>query len=173
MEYWLIPYRHDAWATRGMIEMCRTLDEEAMHRRFDIGCGSLHDTFLHMIGCMARWSERISQRPLGPSLEADKRRRSVDELLMLLESAARDLEATARDVHEGNRYSEPIEWPRKDKPPYRFSKGAALVHVTTHGMHHRAQARWMMRQLGIDLGERDFDPIEMELVQTGQFENIV
>lgn len=170
MQYWLIPFRHDEWATRGMLERCRTLSNEQLHRKFDIGCGSLHATFLHIIGAMARWSDRISVRPLRESPEKDPRPLSIDDLLRMLDSAARDLQATARSVHEENQYDQMIEWPREGKPPYRFTKASALVHVTTHGMHHRAQARWMMRQLGIQLGERDFDPIEMELTEKGQLD---
>ncbi len=170
MEPWLIPFRHDAWATREMLKHCRKLSDEQFHRKFDIGCASLHDSFVHVIGCMARWSDRIAQRPLGPSFEDGSKRYSMDDLLKLLASAARDLEATARHVHEENLHADQIEWPREGKPPYRFSKASALVHVTTHGMHHRAQIRWMMRQLGVDFGNQDFDPIEMELTETGQFE---
>jgi uncharacterized damage-inducible protein DinB len=33
--------------------------------------------------------------------------------------------------------------------PYRFTVGAMLVHVTTHGMHHRAQCLNMLRRLGV------------------------
>ena len=170
MESWLIPFRHDAWATHEMLKLCHRLSAEQFHRKFDIGCGTVHNTFVHMIECMARWSDRIAQRPLRRSSEDELRRHSIDDLLKMLDAAARDLESTARNVHEQNLYDQIIEWPRKDKPPYRFSKASALVHVTTHGMHHRAQIRWMMRQLGIDFGNQDFDPIEMELVQTGQFE---
>jgi uncharacterized damage-inducible protein DinB len=30
-------------------------------------------------------------------------------------------------------------------------RGAVLTHVTTHGMHHRAQCVNMLRQLGADI----------------------
>ena len=31
---------------------------------------------------------------------------------------------------------------------FAFARGAILTHVTTHGMHHRAQSLNMLRQLG-------------------------
>ncbi len=37
---------------------------------------------------------------------------------------------------------------------YRFMLGAMLVHVTTHGMHHRAQCLNMLRRLALP-GTRD------------------
>lgn len=165
---WLIPLRHNEWATRDMLQRCRPLAPEQFHQRFDIGPGSLHDTFLHVIGCMARWSDRIAQRPLRASIQEDGRRLTVDELLGLLDEAARDLEAVARGVHGEDRHDEMMDWPATaTTPAYRFHKTTALVHVTTHGMHHRAQIRWMMRQLGLDVTP-DWDTVEWELAQTGQ-----
>ena len=32
---------------------------------------------------------------------------------------------------------------------FRFRRATALAYVTTHGMHHRAQALNMLRQLGV------------------------
>ncbi len=165
-EPWLIPLRHDAWATRSMLERCRALGEDQFHRRFDIGPGSLHDTFRHIIGAMLRWADRIAQRPVKESIERGGML-SVDEMLRTLDLAARDLEAVARDVYENERFADLMEWPNEGKPPYRFHKTTALVHVTTHGMHHRAQVRWMMRQLGLDVTP-DRDTVEWELAEAGQ-----
>src|SRR5687768_3519048 len=89
-EPWLIPLRHDAWATRSMLERCRALGEDQFHRRFDIGPGSLHDTFRHIIGAMLRWADRIAQRPVKESIERGGML-SVDEMLRTLDLAARDL----------------------------------------------------------------------------------
>jgi uncharacterized damage-inducible protein DinB len=32
---------------------------------------------------------------------------------------------------------------------YRFTIAAAIVHVTNHGMHHRAQCLHMLKRLGV------------------------
>ena len=165
-EPWLIPLRHDAWATRSMLERCRALGEDQFHRRFDIGPGSLHDTFRHIIGAMLRWADRIAQRPVKESIEKGPAL-TVPEMLRTLDLAARDLEAVARDVYENERFADMMEWPNEGRPPHRFHKTTALVHVTTHGMHHRGQIRWMMRQLGLDVTP-DWDTVEWELVQAGQ-----
>jgi uncharacterized damage-inducible protein DinB len=167
LEPWLIPLRHNEWATREMLVRCRGLTDRQFHQRFDIGPGSLHDTFRHIIGAMARWSDRIRQVPVRESPERDPRPRSIDELLAMLATAAGELEQAAREVFEQDRTSDLMEWPRENAPPYRFHKTTALVHVATRGMHHRAQVRWMMRQLGIELSE-DFDTIEWELAQAAQ-----
>jgi hypothetical protein len=83
------------------------------------------------------------------------------ELMTLLDGAAADLAAsagracacglvTARDVTLGG-------------TTYRFTLGAMLIHVTTHGMHHRAQCLNMLRQLAVP-GISDRLP-EIDLLQ--------
>ena len=44
-----------------------------------------------------------------------------------------------------------LEWPGDDgkKRRYRFTHGAVIVHVCTHGMHHRAQCLNMLKQLKV------------------------
>ena len=163
---WLIPFQHNHWATRDMLERCRTLTDEQFHQRFDLGPGSLHDTFRHIIGAMMRWTDRIGQRPLRDPPEKAKAM-TADELIRLLDVTARELEVVARDVHDNKRFADIITWPSDEDPKYRFHKTTALVHVTTHGMHHRAQVRWMMRQLAMDISP-DWDTVEWEVVETGQ-----
>lgn len=49
---------------------------------------------------------------------------------------------------------------------YRFSLAAMLVHVTTHGTHHRGQCLNMLRRLGIPgVSDRlpDIDVLDREL----------
>ena len=139
---------HNAWATRRLVEACATLPAEQFHRRFDIGLGSLHDTLLHIVGAMQRWSDRISGAQLRPSPEAEKRPRSAGEVLELLDAAERDLATAARAASTGPGLDSRITVTFPGEAPMVFTRAAALVHVTTHGMHHRAQALNMLRQLG-------------------------
>jgi uncharacterized damage-inducible protein DinB len=44
--------------------------------------------------------------------------------------------------------------------PYRLTLGAMLVHVTTHGMHHRAQCLNMLRRIGGDDRPLELDALE-------------
>ena len=49
----------------------------------------------------------------------------------------------------------PVE-PSEDTPPRRKSFVGTLLHVATHGMHHRAQLLYMLRCAGVpDLPEGD------------------
>jgi uncharacterized damage-inducible protein DinB len=155
---------HNAWATRVVLERCRSLTPEQFGRRFEMGLGSLHDTLLHTIGAMIRWSDRIAGRTVRPSIEADTSTRTPDQLLAELDRAAMEIGAVARSMREAKRLDEIMESKFGDSPPIHFTRGTAIVHVMTHGAHHRAQALNMLRQLGIapkDLP--DIDAIEWEL----------
>jgi caffeoyl-CoA O-methyltransferase len=157
--------RHDAWATREVLRACSGLSDEQWHRRFEIGPGSLHDALTHVVGAMLRWADRIDgpTRALRPSIE-DGSRRTPAELMALLEQAATDLSASAERARARGLETE-LEVTLGGQA-YRFTLGAALVHVTTHGMHHRAQCLNMLRHLGAPgISDRlpEIDPLDWQL----------
>jgi uncharacterized damage-inducible protein DinB len=158
---------HDTWATRELLTRCEPLSHDHFHKRFDFGIGSIHDTFLHIIAAMVRWSERIDGRPLTPwrGPEDNTTKYSVRELLTMLDEAggllaqvANNASKTGLDatIHLGTGYSDAM-------PNAVTSKAAALVHVTTHGTHHRSQLFHMLRLVGVKLESGDFDPVEWDL----------
>ncbi|MEM7453038.1 MAG: DinB family protein [Planctomycetota bacterium] len=133
------------WATENVIESCQTLSEEQFHQRFEMGPGNLHDTILHIIGAMRGWCDLLSQRDEPrPRLEADTKR-SPDELLELLAEVSDEFESLA--------LAHPVEEDvdgKRGKRTYTFNRGTVITHVTTHGMHHRAQCLNMLRHLGAE-----------------------
>ena len=157
--------RHDAWATREVLRACSGLTDEQWHRRFEIGPGSLHDALTHVVGAMLRWADRIDGPPteLRPSIEGIARRTPA-ELLALLEAAESGLAASA-DRARARGLGTEFDVTLAGKT-HRFTLGAALVHVTTHGMHHRAQCLNMLRHLGVPgISDRlpEIDPLDWQL----------
>jgi uncharacterized damage-inducible protein DinB len=174
--------KHDRWATRRVLEACVPLPPEQFSRRFDIGPGSLHDTITHVIAAMRRWHDRLAEvrlrpsidRPLAGGLPGDVgyTLRTPADLLELHEAAAEEFAACAAAcIAPGGRCLASVIHVEFDGKPYTFTRGAVLVHVATHGMHHRAQCLNMLRQLGvypvIDLPEIAVVDWQAE-VQTGQ-----
>lgn len=159
---------HNAWATRVLLERSRELSEEQWHRRFEIGPGSLHDTLRHIVGTMIRWADRIGGRTVRESIERESRPRSADELLALLDRADAELRAMAAELTAQDRWGEIMEFAVPEGPPLRFMRATGMVHVLTHGMHHRAQALNIRRQLGLPPLGLDLDTVEWECVRTGQ-----
>ncbi len=149
----------DAWGTREVLRACAGLTRDQFHRAFPIGLGSLHDTLTHVVGTMRRWTDRLAERPLRPSLlriaafphiESEAKERTPGELGALLDEAERDLLATADRYRGALGTTVSLEWPGEEGAVrvYTFTRGAVFVHVTTHGYHHRAQCLNMLRQLG-------------------------
>jgi uncharacterized damage-inducible protein DinB len=153
--------RSDAWGTRELLKICANLTDEQYHRKFEVGLSSLHDTLCHMVSTMRRWTDRLAQRtprpillaiPEYPHLGGDTRPRPPAELLSLLDAAESDLADVADAIAREHRLATIVEvsWPGSDgvTKTHRFTRGAVITHVTTHGYHHRAQCLNMLRQLG-------------------------
>jgi uncharacterized damage-inducible protein DinB len=160
---------HDRWGTRRILEVCETLTREQFHQRFEIGPGSLHATLIHIIGAMRRWADRIAARelrpvidtpPRHPDMPSQYRERTPREMIDLLDDAAADLVRIAADLRRSDGFGlASVMVVPFGQTEYTFTRGAALVHVTTHGMHHRAQCLNMLRQLGIEPSPDDLPEI--------------
>lgn len=163
---------HNAWATRVLLLNAGRLERHELDRRFDIGPGSIHDTLRHIIGAMRRWADRIRGRDVRPSIEDGDRRYELRELRELLDEADADLRAVATAIEARRGWSEVFEFVTSDGGrTYRFTRAAALTHVVTHGIHHRAQLLNIRRQLGLPPLGLDLDVVEWECVQSGQIDH--
>ncbi len=136
---------HNLWATRNIIEACAGLSEEQFHKPFEMGPGSLHATTTHILGALRGWTDMLAGREARPRLEADNLRRTPADLLTLLEEIAADFAAIAK----AHPLDQPVNAIRGGKS-YTFLRGQVLTHVTTHGMHHRAQCLNMLRHLAVN-----------------------
>ena len=136
---------HDRWATAQLLDACGKLTAAEFHRRFEIGPGSLHDTLTHVVGAMRAWTETLAGIEPRPRLEADGQRRTTEQLRLLLEDAWREFASEARRRPVDERVTRRT----RDGRTLQMTRGAVLVQVTTHGMHHRAQCLNMLRHLGV------------------------
>ncbi len=130
----------------------------------------MHATLLHIVGTMQRWADRIRGGEVRPSPEAEPRVRTPDELERELEIAHADLTTAARSVVDAGRLDELMEMTFQGRR-YEFTRGTAITHVLTHGMHHRAQVFNMLRQLG-RLPAIDGDAIEWEIASNRRLEAV-
>jgi len=135
----------DRWATARMLDACGKLTDEQFHHRFDMGPGSLHDTVTHIVGAMRAWTQTLTGQPPQPRIDTDGRRRTVAELRALLDETAPAFAAEARRLP----FDAMVTRVTRDGQTIQLARGAVLMQVTTHGMHHRAQCLNMLRQLGV------------------------
>ncbi|MCC6361079.1 MAG: DinB family protein [Phycisphaerales bacterium] len=158
--------RYNSWTTGVLIDEAAKLAPEEYHQQFDIGLGSVHDTLRHIVGAMLRWADRISGRPLRDSIESGEPLPPARLRELLAQADAELREAAA--VADSRGWDSEIEFPREGGPPYHFTRLAAMLHVLTHGTHHRAQVLNMRRQLGLPALPLDLDVVEWECMATGQ-----
>lgn len=135
---------HNRWATRNVLDACAALPAAQFHQAFDMGPGSLHNTVTHMLGAMRGWGDMLAGREQRQRLE-EGGKRTPRQLMELLDEIADDLEASA-NAHPAD---EQVSGSRGGRT-FTFTRGGVLTHVTTHGMHHRAQCLNMLRRLGVE-----------------------
>ena len=134
---------HDRWATGQIIDACRELSSDQFHQAFEMGLGSLHDTLTHNLGAIRGWGDLLGGREQRDRLETQGPF-SCDQLASLLDALTHDFATYAPP----NKDAAEIVSGERNGTAYSFTRGAVLTHVTTHGMHHRAQCCNMLRQLG-------------------------
>jgi uncharacterized damage-inducible protein DinB len=144
---------YNRWATALLLDLCRRIPDEKFHQAFDMGCGTLHDTFGHTIGAMLRWVDRIYERDIRPSIEkpqqpgGEKPRRTPEQFLEILDRADRELrEVVAWSRDKGLDTTVNLTFGEKS---FTFTRGVAIMHILNHGTHHRAQAMNMLRRVNV------------------------
>lgn len=107
-----------------------------------MGVGSLHKTIAHLLGAMRGWTDMLAEREVRERLETQQL--TFDQIAAMAGEIADEFEAVVR-AHP----LDGIATGSRGGRTFSFARGAVLTHVTTHGMHHRAQALNMLRQLGV------------------------
>jgi uncharacterized damage-inducible protein DinB len=135
---------HDKWATGQIIQACIALSHEQYHRKFEMGPGSLHNTTLHILSAQRLWTDVLHEREIKPHFDPVAAPQSPEQQLKLLDEIADNFAAVARKF--------PLDGLIKRERGgkwYTFPRGGVITHVTTHGMHHRAQCLNMLRHIGV------------------------
>jgi uncharacterized damage-inducible protein DinB len=126
-----------------LIANCATLTTDQLDREFDIGHRTLRATLNHVIYNMEVWSALMAGQEIVRQSD-----RSIPGLLRRLDAAVARLASIGRAVADRNGWDE--TWiDHLDVPPREKTYGAALAHVITHSMHHRAQVLYMLRLSGV------------------------
>ncbi len=139
--------RHDAWTTRQLLLLAQPLSDEELDREFDIGLRTLRHTFRHIIRNMEAWHDLMNGGVPRTSLGTETRP-AIAELMERLDYVTPGLLALVDSVTQ--RDAEEAEFVDiLDSPPRRKPLTTGLIHLATHGMHHRAQCLYLLRQLGV------------------------
>ena len=145
----LDPFRHDAWATRELIGICRGLPPEQLEATAPGTYGSVHRTLHHIIsaedyyrhllaGVERKWRSTDPAPPL-------------DELARRAEELAASWEASLTEPFDPDRIV--VDEDREGRLEIRA--GVLLAQALTHGTDHRTQVLAILTRLGVEHPDLD------------------
>lgn len=152
---------HDHWTTVRFLELSRELTDAQLDQQFDIGHGTLRETFEHMSGCVEFWMGSMA----GPPLNGQRDDGSLAALLDRHERSYGNFAAFARQVRDEQRLDD--TFPDPDDEATRLTFGSTFIHVILHNAQHRGEALHMFERLGIP-ELREGNPLEWELASPGR-----
>ena len=139
---------HVVWTTRELMREAGGLTEAQLDQVFAIDSRTLRECFKHIVENIEGWNDLLYERPVRGDGWYAAQPRSLEGLIGRLEAAGTEFAALARRIGREGRWDETY-LDVLDKPPRPKTFGGTIAHVITHSMHHRAQAMFMMEQLGV------------------------
>lgn len=160
-------YRYLALARERVFGWIDGMPDADYRREHDIGLRSLARTLHHIKGAEWAYVERISGRggPLGeiaPENNADVATDDAMAFDQLRSTWRAQAEATMRTLEAVSDWATPVvretTWEGR---PYRYSASADdfFAQLVMHEVHHRAQVLHMLRRLGVDVGDVDYNAL--------------
>ncbi len=138
---------HDIWSTRQLMLQSKALTDAELDKQFDIDSRSLRQCFVHIVQVIESWNDLLYERTPRSASELQALPQTIDGLLERLGDAGHEFAILARKIAREDRWDD-VFVDVLDNPPRQKSFGGTIAHVITHSMHHRAQAMYIMEQLG-------------------------
>ncbi len=134
---------HALVADRELLDVCARLTDEQLDQSFPMGLTTLRATIEHNLGALGSWSDVFAERDDRAWLPTQG-----PFSIARLREIAEELHADWLDIASRLPLAGTVTWSRGDAT-YRYTRAQIIAHVTTHSVHHRAQALNMLRHLGV------------------------
>lgn len=137
-------YRYNDWANAKIVKLADGLSDAQLDQPCEMGFGSLRAILFHLLQAERIWLERWEGKSWRP-LETDPRGASLAPIAAgLIEvSEARRALLDAEIYDDFNRI---VTYQDSRKNEYRHPLRDLLLHVANHGIHHRAQLLYCLKQ---------------------------
>jgi uncharacterized damage-inducible protein DinB len=128
---------YEVWCNAQSLEAAGRLGPGQLFRVFPFGLGTVHATLSHTVSVFRTWSACVGPRIHRPEpLRYDPALPLVEIGRLNAELSAAFLDAVEASHHAGLLHAD--------------RRIVQLLHLITHGTHHRAQFITMLRLLGVD-----------------------
>ena len=139
-------FRHNAWATRELLAVCRELPEAQLHATAPGTFGSVIDTLWHTVLSDAGYCARLT----GEEPDWDRRAGAAPDLDKLAEHVD-DLDARwQRFLAQPFDAERTFVFPWHDGIDRDVPAGVVLVQALHHGNEHRAQIATILSSIGVN-----------------------
>lgn len=155
-------YDYLTLARQRIFDAVRPLAAEQYSREFPIGLGTLGRTLTHIMICEWSYVQRMQQREVPPYQQwpiRDEEPPAFDALEATWLKQADETRAAINDVRDWNATIEYRSLGDEHPMIVTCSVADIFTQLALHEMHHRAQALNMLRHLGIELGDLDFNAL--------------
>lgn len=140
-------FRHNAWASQKLLEMCSDLTEEQLQTTVVGVYGSIIDTFRHYIRSESGYYRRLTgDEPAWLRIENDKP--DIAELMRRNEEMAARWERFLAEPFDAE-HTFVFEW--HDGTTRDVPAGVVLAQAVHHGSDHRSQICTMLTTLGFEI----------------------
>ncbi|GIW08755.1 MAG: damage-inducible protein DinB [Dehalococcoidia bacterium] len=150
-EHLSLLYDYTCWANDRVLALSKDLPAAEYARERPYGRGSLRDILVHLYVAEWRWRRRFEQGGLqGDPPVIDRLQSPADLELEWAPERER-----WRAFLAGLDPDRIIEYLRSDGTPDRGALGPLIAHVFNHATQHRAEAAWILTELGRFPGDLD------------------
>ena len=133
--------RHNTWATRSLIDFCKTLDAARLDANAGGTYGSLYGTLQHLVGAEQWYTQLLTGEVLGQPIRRTDAPHSLDELATIAAATGARLLAAAGSDDAGRVVV---------TNERRSTVGVVLTQVVHHANEHRTQATTILGANGIE-----------------------
>ena len=158
-------FAHNDWARDKVMRLASPLSDEQLDRPFEMGPGSLRRTLQHLWACEQHWLNRwrgMAGLETEPNL-------TVDVAWDRFRKTAAERNALFDSVGEPG-FANKISFPDRTGATRTYPLGDMALHVSNHGVHHRAQTLNMLRRLDVKAPDIDFLHLRVECPTVAQDE---
>lgn len=145
-----------------VFEWARPLTPEQYEQKFPIGLGTLGRTLTHIMICEWSYMERVRGNAVPPYEEWPIQDETPPAFSVLEKEWAAQAERTRATLEGVRDWETPLEYPVTwdDKPLIvTASRSDIFTQLAFHEIHHRAQAMNMLRHLGVQGEDIDFNAL--------------